>query len=200
MLASAALVLAASALLHARVARAEDVTLWTVETEGLNPSVISEYSGTLSAVGTASDSAATTYVEEMIISKLEYVFTDNDQTMTLISEPTTATQTFVEGASTYYMSAPAYATSTTWAGHIAKYTNPSRMQECSFDQDKGKGDCVLVIGPEGNLPSGETQSYAGTLKAYQTMDVNGASGREGWGSLRWVGGVVSVISLTYLST
>ncbi|KAL1659377.1 hypothetical protein GGF50DRAFT_65413 [Schizophyllum commune] len=182
MLAPAALVLAASALLRAGVALADDVTLYTVHTEELNPSIISEYSATVSAVGTASDSAATTYVEEIAISKLEYVFTDKDQTMTIISEPKTETRTFVEGASTFFMSEPAYATSTTWAGHIAKFTNPSSQEECSYDPDNGKGSCVVVVGPEGNLPSGATRSFTGALQPYQTIEANGAaeSGLRSW--------------------
>ncbi|KAI5888945.1 uncharacterized protein SCHCODRAFT_02584651 [Schizophyllum commune H4-8] len=195
--ASPTLVLAASALLHAGVALADDVTLYTVHTEELNPSIVSEYSATVSAVGTASDSAATTYVEEIAISKLEYVFTDKDQTMTIVSEPKTETRTFVEGASTFFMSEPAYATSTTWAGHIAKFTNPSLQEECSYDQDDGKGSCVVVVGPEGNLPSGATTSFAGALQPYQTIEANGAAGSRWWG---WTSESTLIGSLMFVLT
>ncbi|KAL1675179.1 hypothetical protein EV122DRAFT_292895 [Schizophyllum commune] len=197
MLVPAAFVLAASALLRAGVALANEVTLYTVHTEELDPSIISEYSATVSAVGTASDSAATTYVEEIAISKLEYVFTDKDQTMTIIPEPKTETRTFVEGASTFFVSEPAYATSTTWAGHIAKFTNPSLQEECSYDPDNGKGSCVVVVGPEGNLPSGATRSFTGALQPYQTIEANGA---VGWRRLDWRSDFALTGSLIFMLT
>ncbi|TRM57616.1 hypothetical protein BD626DRAFT_560246 [Schizophyllum amplum] len=185
-------------LSYADTASSEEVTLWTVvaETQEMNPSIVAEYSRTASAVGTASDGAATTYVEELAISRLEHIYTDTDETLTLISKLTTKTNTFVEGASTFFVSESGLRATTTWSGHIETYTDPSWVQECSFDQDEGKGSCVVKVGTEGAHREGETASFTGSLIAQQTLEVNGAPGRQDQSLLK-AGALIAITTLVF---
>ncbi|TRM60754.1 hypothetical protein BD626DRAFT_503751 [Schizophyllum amplum] len=183
-------------LMPSSTVRAEDITLYAVstarETASRSGLVSYEYSEsyTVSAIGTASDGSATTYVIEDAISKIDWVYTDT--TVELLSEPLTLTNTFAQGASTYEQVYPniytAWTTTETGLDGQPTATKTSSeafmigySQGCSFDLNASSGACVystmpFVVGGGDMTVSPTATTHTGPLIPYYTLtsEENGA--------------------------
>ncbi|KAL1679765.1 hypothetical protein EV122DRAFT_276933 [Schizophyllum commune] len=188
--------LLAAGLVFAGLANA-DVTLYQVSASNADPdapSVSIDISYTVSAVGTAEDGAATTYVAEEVMSREQAIY--STKTATLVSEPTTFTRTFIQGASTYALAFTAPEDTTTLSDENGQPTATStriRLLEgysigCNLNTAAGDGSCeVSIDGP------GTQRTYTGPLTPFYTLtSENGAMSGVGISTTRlWsvVGGV-----------
>ncbi|KAI5830339.1 hypothetical protein K523DRAFT_382079 [Schizophyllum commune Tattone D] len=164
--------LLAAGLAFAGLANA-DVTLYQVSASNADPdapSVSIDISYTVSAVGTAEYGAATTYVAEEVMSREQAIY--STKTATLISEPTTFTRTFIQGASTYALALTAPEDTTTLSDENGQPTATStrtRLLEgysigCNLNSAAGDGSCeVSIDGP------GTQRTYTGPLTPFYTL-------------------------------
>lgn len=161
------------------------VTLYDYVPEGATwegPPLFSA-STTIAAVGTDTVADETTYVEEVVVTyaaqpyPTQYSdFRDATTTWTLISEPTTATYTFVEGATRIYQSVP--------ADTARGLFEAGSVRSCAVRED-GTADCVLTVlwdmgGTSADVVAKPT-TYSGSVTPIYTLTMdanNGAALRD----------------------